>query len=272
MPLGRLLRLVDRVTGDNVFGNIAGSIGRGIQRRSNRRDAAVSSAVVPPGPPQPGVVQPAGNVQGPDVFDQTGQAVGTVAGGIAGSAFGPGGAAIGAVAGSQLGRAVGSQVTVPFQGGGNQQSNPNALALLSQFGGSGRGGRRAALEALLATGALNGIMRAPIIFTAPDGRVRYGSDTGFVLIRRMSGGRKQIFQMPKMIARDLGLWKPRKKPIISVRDSNAIRRARTATNRLERVAKDAGLCVSKRKGSCSPTRRRSTTTRRRTTRRRSTRS
>lgn len=251
MPLGRFLRFVDRVTGDNAIGNIAGSIGRGIQRRSNRMDPVESALGDTPTNlvPLPRVVSPP---PGPpamvDTFDRTGTAIGAALG----SRFGPAGAGIGAAVGGVAGNAIpvpgflspnNRAVAAPALAASTAAGNPvEAFGMLQNLGGS-TGGRRVALELLLSSGALNSIIRQPVVYQSMDGRVRYGSDPGYVLIRRMSGNTIQRFQMPKLIARELGFWKPRKKPVISVRDSNAIRRSNAARKRLANVSKRAGLYV-----------------------------
>lgn len=267
MPLGRLLRGIDRVTGDNIFGNLAGVAGRAIGRR-NRRTAAADSAAggtmeptaapalsaatpvpVPPAPPQL------------DTFNRTGTAVGAAAGGTLGAVLGPVGAAAGTALGGSIGNTIGSQIPVPGQRTSQAPTVSDPSAVLSLLGsGSSRANRRAVAEYLLASGALNGIIRQPVVYQASNGRVRYGSDLGFVLIRRMNGGRQVVFQAPREIARSLGWWRPRRKPVLSVRDSNAIRRANTARNSVERIAKNSGLYCSKNR----PTRTSRTT---RTTRR-----
>lgn len=133
------------------------------------------------------------------------------------------------------------------------------LGLASLLQGNSRRGRRAAIEMLVASGAFNGIACAPIVYRSNDGRTKYGSNPGYVLIRKQSGNSPFIVQMPREIARSLGLWRPRRKPVISVRDSNAIRRANSARKRLQRVSKNAGLYCR----TSAPRRSTSTTTRRR---------
>lgn len=254
MPLGRILRFVDRVTGDNAIGNLAGSLGRSIGRRSRRTQAAAVSAATTSPPSVPAAAGVPAVVPGPpqmsDTFDQTGAVVGGVAGGALGALGGPGLAAIGATAGAQLGQAAGRQIPVPGRNlpilaGGS--GDPNAILATLAGTGRGRNSRRVAIEALLYSGALNGALRPPVVFTAPDGRVVHRSDPGFVLITRRSGGRIIKFQMPRQMAIDLGFYKPRRKPIISVRDSQAISRAKRARGRLQRAAKGAGLyCTTSR--------------------------
>jgi len=135
----------------------------------------------------------------------------------------------------------------PF-GGTHGASTPNALALALA---STRGNKRLSSELLLSSGAFNSALQPPIIYEADDGsgRVKYGAEKGNVVIKWMNGGQHYVAQMPKKIAECLGLWKPRKKPLISVRDSNAIRRANSAKKRLSTAAKGAGLYVRNTKPS-----------------------
>ena len=116
-------------------------------------------------------------------------------------------------------------------------------------GGSSRQSRRAAIELALANGALCGVALEPIIYEATDGsgRRRFGAHKGNVIVRYMNGGVEEVVQMPKAIARSLGLWRAKRKPIVSVRDSNAIRRSNSAKKRLMEAAKDSGLyCATNR--------------------------
>ena len=268
MPIGRLFRWIDRQTGDNKLGNWLGSIGNQIGSSANagRRNAAGGSFFpnlpphinpLSPTPPNPTIpnapftvspTQPSDR----DYFNQSGAVVGGLAGGALGAPLGPAAAAAGAAIGSQVGEALGAQIPVPGQTSVPAVSDPaRALAMV----GTGRQSRRAVAEYLLQSGALNGIIRQPVMYQAANGRVRYGSDLGNVLIRRMNGGRQLVFQMPKEIARALGWWRPRKKPIVSVRDSNAIRRSAAAKRRLERIAKRSGLHVTKNPRRRAPARR-----------------
>lgn len=121
--------------------------------------------------------------------------------------------------------------------------NIDINALLGMLG-AGKS-KKATAELLLFSGALGSIIREPVIFESMDGRVRYGSDLGYSLVRRRRQGQEVIFQIPTELGRTLGFVRRRKKPVISVRDSNAIRRAARARDRVYRLAKDADLCVKK---------------------------
>ncbi|MYI69745.1 MAG: hypothetical protein F4103_13725 [Boseongicola sp. SB0673_bin_14] len=116
-------------------------------------------------------------------------------------------------------------------------------ALLGMLGS--RTSKKATAELLLYSGALGAIIREPVIFESADGRVRYGSDLGYSLVRKRRQGREIVFQIPTELGRTLGFVRRRKKPVISVRDSNAIRRAARAKDRVYKLAKDSDLCVKK---------------------------
>lgn len=280
MPIGAL---IGAAAGSGAVrsaaGNLIGGLFRRITGRRRRSRAAEESVAPPEAPMGGGVSSPAPMVVpvapptplapptppvAPDTYDQTGRAIGTAVGGMVGAPFGPAGSVGFGAFGGALGSAVGNLIPVNRSTTGGspmpQQTaiNPLVGALL---GGGSRNSRRVALDLLLSSGALNGIARAPVTYTAPDGRVRYGSDPGYVLVTRRSGNMIQRVQMPRFIARELGYWKPRRRPLISVRDSNAIRRSNSARRRLQRAAKGAGLYVRER----APARRTSNT---RTTRRR----
>lgn len=144
--------------------------------------------------------------------------------------------------------------------GNNRQANPQAVqlqqstimgnngqidlnALLGMIGSGSS--KKATAELLLYSGALGNIIRPPVLFESADGRVRYGSDLGYSLVRKRRQGREIVFQIPTELGRTLGFVRRRKKPVISVRDSNAIRRASRAKERVYKLAKDADLCVKK---------------------------
>lgn len=279
MPIGSLFRWVGGVIGDNAVGNAFVDIGNAVDASGGAGglpalppsvDPTVghTPAVTPtppavtptPTPPAVGgggggidprlipVVQrtgtgPDGTVpEPPDTFDNTGTIVGGLLGGIDGAI---------------LGRQIGSQIPVP--GSSSMSSGMNSLEIASALKG---GNRKAMAEYLLFSGGLKGIVRPATEYRAKNGKVKYGSDIGNVVIRRTRGGQTVVFQAPKEIARLLGFWKPRKKPLISVRDSTAIRRSTIAKRRLLKAAKSSGLhCTTTRP--CRTTRKSTTTTRRR---------
>lgn len=135
------------------------------------------------------------------------------------------------------------QLESPTGGVIMEGSGYDVNALLAMLG-SGTS-KKATAELLLYSGALGAIIRQPIVFESADGRVRYGSDLGYSLVRKRRQGREIVFQIPTELGRTLGFVRRRKKPVISVRDSNAIRRAARAKERVYKLAKDADLCVKK---------------------------
>lgn len=297
MPLGAILGALPAVGGIvSGIGGIVNSItGRGRRRSASAESASTGSNVsamaspeqssvpvpaapaAPAAPPRQVFSSPPGPLPGQqssvpvpaDYFDNTGQGIGAGIGAVVGSRFGPIGTAIGAGVGGQLGEAIGQRIQVP----GSRQPTasvvgqaglpPDVLTLLSS--GGGRSGRRTLAAYLLASGQLAaaGIVRPPLVFTASNGQVKYGSDLGFVLVTRRVNNQEVKFQCEKTFARTLGWYRPRRKPVISVRDSNAIRRAKRARDRVYKLAKDSELCVTKR-SSCAP--RRKSTSGRRTSR------
>lgn len=87
----------------------------------------------------------------------------------------------------------------------------------------------------------NGLVYQAEAFQRMDGTMFYGRQPrGYVIIPE-SGG----IAMWQPIAQSLKLWSPAKKPIISTRDVNALRRAGTAAKRLEREYKKYGHCASR---------------------------
>ncbi|MYI68705.1 MAG: hypothetical protein F4103_08195 [Boseongicola sp. SB0673_bin_14] len=134
-----------------------------------------------------------------------------------------------------------------FNRGGNAQPQPtDALQLLDLMNRRG-GSRKALAEYLLFSGGLSSIIRQPVVYQTNDGtgRIRYGSDLGYSLVRRKNGSQELIFQIPTEIGKMLGFVKARRKPVISVRDTQAIKRAARAKDRVYKLAKEADLCVKK---------------------------
>ena len=231
-------RFVQGHVNPSVLGGIIG-IGRDIfdrfrRRRRRRRGGATEAATTPPP-------------------DNTG-----FGGGGGGGGYGPpsntgpvpGGPGGGPIAANDNNFNIG----IGFGGG----SGVGAIGALGLAGGGSRG-RRELIELLLASGQLNGILAAPIVYTnAETGGQLYRANKGWVVVRWRQGGQRMIAQCPRSIARTLGLWKPAKKPVISVKDSNAIRRAERAKNRVEKLGKAAGLYVRKSAPRAAPKPRRAT--------------
>jgi len=64
----------------------------------------------------------------------------------------------------------------------------------------------------------------------------YRAPRGFIVLHDEVG---DPYGMPRSIARQLGLWKPAKKPLLSIRDTNAIRHAGRAIKKLQNAEKMA---------------------------------
>lgn len=268
----------------SIFGAIAAALPAviggvnaisGLFRRGGNK--AGDSATAPPVPSTPGPAQmntplqlasmgpvPAGEVpvpqQVPSVYNprqpdfryDVGEALGNLIYPGSGSAVRRAGDFVNDVTGRTSSRTD----VVPYQGG-SPGSEGNILQLLGNASG-GRKGRQLLASYLLASGTLlrSGIIREPIVFQGPNGQIKYGSDLGFVIINRVVNGRMIKFQMVKQYAQTLGWWKPRKKPIISVRDSNALRRAKASRNKIIKLAKEQ--CDVRVTSKCAPRRRTAT--------------
>ena len=123
--------------------------------------------------------------------------------------------------------------------------------------GRGTRSRASIFKMLLREGALADLVEEPIIYQGPNGSMKRGSYSGYVLYNWYEQGQRQTVQVPKWLAEKFGLTRRRRKPVISVRDTQAIRRAQSAKKRAAKLAKDAGLYVSMSRP------KKSTTTRRR---------
>lgn len=66
--------------------------------------------------------------------------------------------------------------------------------------------------------------------------VMYRAPKGYVVLKDADG---RPIPVNKIIAKQMGLWKPGKKPLLSIRDTNALRRASTAINKLKNATKKA---------------------------------
>lgn len=164
------------------------------------------------------------------------------------------------------------QVQNRLQGGTrmpNGQVAPDG-ALLGDFsvyaalldGRRGRSRKGLLRDLFISSGALDEIALPPLEYVSQNGGIKYGSYKGYVIVNWTQGGVRYKRQMPKFIAQELGFYRRRKKPVLSVRDTQALRRAKVAKRRAAKVAKDAGNYVR----SSAP--RAASTTRRRTARRR----
>lgn len=123
-----------------------------------------------------------------------------------------------------------------------QPGNWEEIAAALKAGG--KTSKRGMFKMFLMNGSLDGIAYEPIRYEAPDGRVKLGSYSGYVLYHWMEGGQRNTVQIPKFIAQAFGIARRRRKPVISVRETQAIRRAKMAKRKAARVAKDAGLYVA----------------------------
>ena len=111
----------------------------------------------------------------------------------------------------------------------NISTNGEEMSLLDLLAASGgKGGK-------LNTLPVEGWITDAIPYEGPDGRVIYRAPRGYVVIR------KTDVAVWRPVAISLGIWKPRKKPLISVRDTNAIRRASSAQKKIMNAARRSGL-------------------------------
>lgn len=79
------------------------------------------------------------------------------------------------------------------------------------------------------------------IAVGPAEQTRLVAPRGYVIVRDPSDPDNAV-AMLKGPARAMGLWHPRQKPLISVGDSNCIRRAHGAKRRIAKIAKKAAKC------------------------------
>lgn len=82
------------------------------------------------------------------------------------------------------------------------------------------------------------VIKALEAFAIPKSalKVCYRAPKGFVVLHDQVG---DAYGLPKVVAQKMGLWKAAKKPLLSVRDTNAIRRAGTAIKKLQHAEKMA---------------------------------
>ena len=125
----------------------------------------------------------------------------------------------------------------------------NLPMLLAVMGGR-RKGKGRELAGLIALSQGAPVIGPPIIMEGQDpqtGQVvtRYSARPGFRLVRWTMGGQEQIMQVFSPLAHKLGLVRPHKRPLISVKETEALRRSASATKKLDRAAKKAGLHVYK---------------------------
>lgn len=148
------------------------------------------------------------------------QMAGQAVGNVFGSLFGAGTAA------GSLGGAFGGLLDRFAAGGGG--------AVLPPGGGMPSG--------------IPGVPKEIPIVLPPMQRTTNKAAPGYVLVTRTDPmtGVPVTVQMWKEFARKNGFWKPRKKPILSVSESNAIRKADAARKKVKRVADMSGFkCVNK---------------------------
>ena len=110
---------------------------------------------------------------------------------------------------------------------------------LQPFGPIGQG---SAAMAISAGGSLANLKDIPVI-VAPATRQIQQAPPGYVLVTR-HGVTAAIL---KPVARSMGLWKPRKKPPISVSEYTALQKAARAENKIKSLAKKADFVVRKSK-------------------------
>ena len=67
-------------------------------------------------------------------------------------------------------------------------------------------------------------------------RTYFRAPPGFVIVRDANG---QVFGVLKSIAKQAGIWKPSKKPPISVRQWSSLKRANSTVNKIKRINKMA---------------------------------
>ncbi len=133
-----------------------------------------------------------------------------------------------------------ARTTTPMNGNGNDAL---VTALLNS---RGRGRRRSELfDALLLSDPdlLASISSPPIQYVGPNGGILYRSSPGNVIIRRRRAGQEIIVQMNRELAIRLGLYRRSKRPGLSARDTEAIRRAKRAKKRVKKLAEDVDYHV-----------------------------
>lgn len=67
-------------------------------------------------------------------------------------------------------------------------------------------------------------------------RTYFRAPKGFVVLKDEKG---DSYGLPKFLARKMGMWKPAKKPLLSISDTNAIRQAGSAIKKLQKAEKQA---------------------------------
>ena len=246
MPLGGLIRDIGRnlggivkggltglVTGGPV-GGIVGALGGALG--GGRGGRGGGGRGTPPGPVL-GPVGPAPITAGgqglPALPGGIGPSLGGALGGaIGGGIAGPVGGAIGQGIGSALGAGIPTLPSRPMQTS-VQQFDPT-MALL--FAGR-RGGQQRDLILAAMSGEPLTITKQPMVeqrLKAPPGYV-------IVTLPAAFGGGKTA--MLKPLARKAGLYKPRKKPVISYAEGQAIKRAARAKNKVKKLAQSSGYSV-----------------------------
>lgn len=209
--------VVDTVVPGGIGDELANRAGRFIAGTSGPQQRAQARMMggggVPMAPAIPSLPAPPGGGGNGGM----GGVVGGVVGGVAGGALAPY-VGVPPTVGSATGTAIGREI-------GQQARRAHNIMFPDTMGGGGQT-------------AFGPTVKQAIVYRSEDGRVRYGSDPGYVVVRRQSGGQLYIFQMERKSAIASGWWKPAKKPLISVRDSNALRRAGAVKKRLEKIAKD----------------------------------
>lgn len=137
----------------------------------------------------------------------------------------------------------------PSGGGGLPALPGGSLAGMPVTGGAGYG--LPAAPGMGERGILRddpNVVEALKAFAIPQYRLKtYArAPKGFVVMRDQVG---DPYGIPKEIARKYLGWKPAKKPLLSVRDTNAIRRAGTAIKKLQNAEKMAKKIANWKSGS-----------------------
>lgn len=114
--------------------------------------------------------------------------------------------------------------------------NPPGVAPISTLPGGGRGGSKKTTAMLAQAGALP--LTLPVEYTPVAKPPR-----GYVLVDYDG---QEMFML-KGCARDLGLWKARRKPPISASDYRTLMRAATTAKKIDRITKMADRVTGKKR-------------------------
>ena len=147
--------------------------------------------------------------------------------------------AVGLATGGPVGAGVGfGQALV--SGARDNQNNPWIPDVLEQYYAP----ERFETQPANGGGAVN--CDVPQVMVSPMQKVIHKAPKGYVIVECPPGSGQKV-AMLKPVARHYGLWKPRKKPPISVRDWNCLNRADRTIKKLETVQKKADNVGKKRR-------------------------